>query len=351
MVWRLRARAGGIVELKLRGLPGREGAAYPKPVAAVGCRARLPPSGAYTYEEPAPPPIGGQVWRLGDKLARNRAPPCRPSLFGRIFRGAYRTFSLALVSAPVVQAPLRFPLATCCLALAWAGCGREPETARRAGAAIEGVDVSHHQVDVDWCAVAAEGIDFAFVKATEGATHVDTRFCDNWDETDDAGLARGAYHFFRADVDARRQFDLFRTRVQLAPGDLTPVVDVETTDGASEAELVEGLRTWLYLAEIHYGIRPVVYTNQKFYYRHLAGHFDDYPLWIARYGTTAPSVSTAATVSIWQYGSRGRVAGIDGDVDLNVFTGGVDDFARLRLRERAAVVRWDPLRPRADPGR
>ena len=218
-------------------------------------------------------------------------------------------------------------------AMVWAfgACAPEPPTVRQRAAALEGIDVSHHQVDIDWPAVAADGIDFAFVKATEAASHHDTRFCDNWPEAQAAGLARGAYHFFRADIEAGAQFEHFRSVVDLHPGDLAPVVDVETTDGATEAELVEGLRAWLYLAEIHYGIKPVVYTNLKFYYRHLAGHFDDYPLWIARYGAKAPAVGTAAEVAFWQYGSRGRVAGVDGDVDLNVFTGEPAAFERLRI--------------------
>ena len=257
-----------------------------------------------------------------------RCPVTDPAhIFSRLL-----TFTLSMPLTPARLA------AIATVVVSWVGCATEGPTVRQRAAAIEGIDVSHHQQDVDWCAVAADGFDFAYVKATEGQTHVDTRFCDNWTEAEHAGLARGAYHFFRADVDARRQFDHFRTRVQLQVGDLSPVVDVETTDGATEAELIEGLRTYLYLAEIHYGIKPVVYTNLKFYYRHLAGHFDDYPLWIARYGTTAPSVSTAATVSFWQYGSRGRVAGVDGDVDLNVFTGDPTDFARLRLRGSEAVV-------------
>lgn len=217
-------------------------------------------------------------------------------------------------------------------ALALGACASEEPTARRGGAAIEGVDVSHHQADIDWCAVAADDIDFAFVKATEADAHVDTRFCDNWSETLGAGLHRGAYHFYRADVDARAQFEHFETLVALESGDLPPVLDVETVDGATEAELIEGLRTWLYLAEIRYGVKPVVYTNLKFYYRHLAGHFDDYPLWIARYSEAAPSVSTAATVHFWQYGRRGRVAGVTGAVDLNVFMGAPEDYERLRLR-------------------
>ena len=216
--------------------------------------------------------------------------------------------------------------------VAGVGC-RAKETQRQTDALIEGIDVSHHQDEIAWPLVADAGIDFAYVKATEGQSHLDTKFCENWASAKTAGLSRGAYHFYRANVDAREQFEHFRTMVTLHPGDLAPVLDVETLDGANKAELIEGLRTWLYLAEIEYGIKPVVYTNLKFYYHHLAGHFDDYPFWIARYGNSAPSVSTAATIAFWQYGDRGRVAGVDGHVDLNVFVGDEHGFSRLLIPE------------------
>ncbi len=217
-------------------------------------------------------------------------------------------------------------------AAAVVGCGHA-ETERQREGYIEGIDVSHHQPSIDWPTVAADGIDFVYMKATEGQSHLDTKFCHNWASAKTAGLSRGAYHFFRADVSPREQFEHFRTMVRLAPGDLSPVLDVETLDGADKAELIEGLRTWLYLAEIEYGIKPVIYTNLKFYYHHLAGHFDDYPFWIARYGTNAPSVSSAATIAFWQYGERGRVEGVEGLVDLNVFLGDSDAFNRLQIPE------------------
>ncbi len=214
----------------------------------------------------------------------------------------------------------------------WAGCGTD-ETERQREGYIEGIDVSHHQPRIDWPQVAADGINFAYVKATEGQSHRDTKFCENWASAKTAGLYRGAYHFYRADVNPREQFEHFRAVVSLVPGDLSPVLDVETLDGADKAELIEGLRTWLYLAEIEYGIKPVIYTNLKFYYHHLAGQFDDYPFWIARYGNNAPSVSSAATVAFWQYGDRGRVDGVTGHVDLNVFLGDSQAFGRLQIPE------------------
>lgn len=62
---------------------------------------------------------------------------------------------------------------------------------------IQGIDVSHHQGDIDWKTVAAQpNVRFAIMKATEGGDHKDFRFAENWQRAGDAGLVRGAYHFF-----------------------------------------------------------------------------------------------------------------------------------------------------------
>ncbi len=212
-------------------------------------------------------------------------------------------------------------------------CASGP-TARRDDFAVEGIDVSHHQARVDWPRVAAEGFEFAYIKATEGADHADTRFRENWTAAREAGLVRGAYHFFRPRTSAAAQAEYFASTVELRPGDLAPVLDVETLDGVARTDLITGMRTWLYLAEIRYGVRPVIYTSLKFYYRHLAGHFDDYTYWIARYGTREPALSAGAEVAIWQYGDRGVVAGIGSGVDLNVLLGGPSALESLRLKPR-----------------
>src|SRR5436190_4558929 len=59
---------------------------------------------------------------------------------------------------------------------------------------VQGIDVSYWQGDVDWQAVTDAGVYFAYIKATEGADHLDPKFLDNWQEAKQAGVARGAYH-------------------------------------------------------------------------------------------------------------------------------------------------------------
>ena len=187
---------------------------------------------------------------------------------------------------------------------------------------LQGVDVSHHQKRIDWDTVAVKGnVDFAFVKATEGGDFIDTLFCQNWEDLRKIGLRRGAYHFFRSygcgDVQARH----YLTTVEMAPGDIVPVLDIETTDGMPQEVIVQEAAIWLKTVEQHLRVKPIIYTNQYFYDRYLAGHFDDYPLWIARYSGTQPILNNGKRWHIWQYSNTGLIPGIRKAVDLNLFIG------------------------------
>jgi len=206
---------------------------------------------------------------------------------------------------------------------------------------VHGIDVSHYQSHIDWEDVAGEGVDFAFVKATEGITLFDTLFCNNWTESRAAGVKRGAYHFFRPTYSAHQQADHFIERVEMEEGDLPPVLDVEVLDGASRVELLKGMYIWLFRVEIAYGIKPIIYTNQKFYNRHLAGHFEDYPLWIARYNIFPPNLANQSEWDFWQYGDRARLNGIHGYVDVNVFHGDTAELEALTLQPKRILSLMD----------
>jgi lysozyme len=196
-----------------------------------------------------------------------------------------------------------------------------------------GIDVSHYQGRIDWRAVSGDGIGFAYLKATEGATFVDRAFARNWSGAGEAGIVRGAYHRFRAGRDAVAQANHFLAVVPLRDGDLPPVLDVESTDGVSDARLVRGVRAWLAEVERRTGKRPIVYTKPGFRRAHLGSALDDYPLWIAEYGVDSPSV---ARWHIWQHSEHGRVAGIANAVDLDRFNG---SHAELRALATTGATR------------
>lgn len=196
---------------------------------------------------------------------------------------------------------------------------------------IHGIDVSRYQQRISWEAVKemkVEGIQigFAFIKATEGVESVDPYFKRNWKASRDAGIVRGAYHFFIPIRSGQLQAENFFAQVQLEPGDLPPVLDVEQASGTAPEALRKEIQSWLNAVSQHYSMVPVIYTNISFYNSYLAGYFDEYPLWIAHYlQLLQPTIARDWT--FWQHSEAGHVNGILSRVDFNVFNG---DSIRFR---------------------
>lgn len=198
---------------------------------------------------------------------------------------------------------------------------------------IHGIDVSKYQQLISWESVKAMKVrnvelSFAFIKATEGIGNADKHFKRNWRKCREAGMTRGAYHFFLATKDGKMQAENFINRVDLETGDLPPVLDVEQTYGVSPTVLKREVKEWLQVVEVHYGVKPIIYTNVDFYQRQLGSQFDDYPLWIAHYlQPERPRISR--DWSFWQHSETGRVNGILSRVDFNVFNGDSTEFVKL----------------------
>ncbi|WP_139925193.1 glycoside hydrolase family 25 protein [Hymenobacter sp. DG01] len=210
--------------------------------------------------------------------------------------------------------------------------GRE-KTPLLAGYSVHGIDVSAYQGRINWPEVAGHQVRFAFIKATEGVTLRDARFQRNWQGARAAGIYRGAYHYFQPNYDGAQQANLFTRTVPLAPGDLPPVLDVEHAEFHDVAQMRRGVATWLRLVERHYGVRPILYSNYSFYKRHLAGHFDKYPLWLAHYEVAQPVLPPEKWI-IWQHSDEAYVPGIRGTVDFNVFQGNFQRLLALRIPPR-----------------
>lgn len=204
---------------------------------------------------------------------------------------------------------------------------------------IKGIDVSRYQSIIDWTAVKADGIAFVFAKATEGGDYRDPLFAENWSALRQQRIRRGAYHFFRPEVSAEIQAANFIAQVdELLPGDLPPVLDVETRGGLPQEIFDARLAIWLQLVEARFGMPPIIYSGQVFYNRHLAGRYADYPVWIARYKDELPVLADGRPYQFWQYGETGMVRGISGPVDLNIFTGSHEDLALLSQPVSALVA-------------
>lgn len=200
---------------------------------------------------------------------------------------------------------------------------------------IHGIDVSKYQRIISWDAVKEMKVKnvqlgFVFIKATEGIVNTDPQFKRNWKKSKQAGMVRGAYHFFLATKDGREQAENFISAVDLEEGDLPPVVDIEQTYGVSMPVLKKELKEWLSVIEYYYGVKPIIYTNVDFYSRCLGKEFNSYPLWAAHYFQyDTPRINRQW--DFWQHSEEGRVNGILSKVDFNVFNGDSLQFRNILI--------------------
>ena len=191
---------------------------------------------------------------------------------------------------------------------------------------VRGIDVSRHNGAIDFKKVADAGIEFVFVKASEGVNHRDSLFGKNIREAGRAGLKTGAYHFFRFDKDGVEQALNFLGAVGHRHTDMGLVIDVENAGNPKDIppEVVkERLISMVeYLNLI--GYRVMIYTNIDGYYDYIADTLPGYPLWICRFQENPIN----AEWTFWQYDHHGKVEGIKGDVDLNAFCGSREEWKR-----------------------
>lgn len=207
------------------------------------------------------------------------------------------------------------------------------ETLYPQGYSIRGIDVSHHQGDIDWDKVAharidSEPVSFVFIKATEGTTLKDEAFEHNFAETRRVGILCGCYHYFLPEKPARAQAEHFIRTVHLRNGDLPPVLDIEEAGNLKPDALRKAALEWLAIVEKHYHVKPIIYTGYKFKQKYLDVAWD-YPVWIAHYYVDA--LRYDGRWDFWQHTDHGRIAGIKGHVDLNVYNGSMYNLRRLTL--------------------
>lgn len=189
---------------------------------------------------------------------------------------------------------------------------------------IKGIDVSHHNGKVDWKKVKASGIDFVFLKATEGTTYTDPTFISNAFDAKAAGLLVGAYHFLSDGRSGKDQAAWFLHRTSFADIDLPLVLDWERSNAKNEA------KEFLTEIEKHTKRIPIIYGGHIIREENLDASFLKYPLWLAQYGPRADKIPKPwKKYTIWQYSETGSVAGIEGHCDLNVFDGTLDELKAL----------------------
>lgn len=196
-----------------------------------------------------------------------------------------------------------------------------------------GVDVSFYQQDIDWQAVAADGIDFAIIRLgyrgyTEGGLMMDERFETNVQGALDAGLEVGVYFFSQAitpeEAEAEAAFVLHAIEDYEITGpiafDWEPITSGQNarTDGMTGEVLTQCAKA--FCAQVAQGgYEPAVYFNQDLGYLHYdLRELTDYTLWLAEYDQKPDFYYH---FDLWQYTHTGTVAGIEGNVDLNLMLG------------------------------
>jgi lysozyme len=194
---------------------------------------------------------------------------------------------------------------------------------------IHGIDVSKFQGDIDWNAVASSGVQFAWIKATEGGDRADAHFQANWTGAKAAGVPRGAYHFVYWCRSPMEEMAFFEQNAPVEDDALPPVLDVEATPTSptchrhlTQSGATADMKVMLEEMERHYGKRPIIYTTVDFYEAILSdGAFSDYPIWV-RSTKHHPAVKYGSRAwAFWQYQSDGQTPGINGNVDRDVFYG------------------------------
>ena len=206
---------------------------------------------------------------------------------------------------------------------------------------VRGIDVSHYQERIEWqrlrnTSMGNSPVSFVFIKATEGGSIIDGCFNDNFYQAHVNGFIRGTYHFLTPDVPAKEQAQFFLSHVHLKEGDLPPVLDIEDerkwfASGKNKKQIQSMALEWLKVVEKHYGVKPIIYSNYRFFREILSDkRFNEYPFWIAHYYVSKPANDIRWT--FWQHTDCGKLSGIRGPVDCNVFQGDRNDLERLLIK-------------------
>ena len=211
------------------------------------------------------------------------------------------------------------------------------------GYEIHGIDISHNQGRIDWEELKDNGqidhcpIRFVMIKATEGATQTDRNFRDNFFQARENGFTRGAYHFYSVHSPAEQQAYHFIKTVDLENGDLPPVLDVEhKPKNQSDEDFRHSVLKWLNIVESHYRVKPIIYTYFKFKTRYLSDPiFDEYPYWIAHY--YVDSLEYQGPWKFWQHTDVGRLPGIKGNVDFNIYNGSFYDLRQMTIGSQETI--------------
>ena len=206
--------------------------------------------------------------------------------------------------------------------------------------AVHGIDLSRHNKAINWRTVKRVGVDFAFVKATEGKDDRDVRFSEFWRDARRAGVPRSAYHFYYFCATPEAQAANYIRTVPKRDSALPPILDVEWNPKSpsckrrpSPATVVNRLGRWLKIIERHYGQKPIIYTTVDFHRENMAnGELPGYQYWLRSVKAEPKYIYGSRPWVFWQYTGTGKIPGIEGHVDINAYNGSRADWNRWLKR-------------------
>lgn len=193
---------------------------------------------------------------------------------------------------------------------------------------MNGLDISHHQGNIDWAKVVNSSFkpEFVFIKTTQGVNYTDPMFIKNANGAKSAGLKIGYYHFASLNdkdevKDAKLEAAWFIKNIKQAPvNDLPLVLDIEDNPSKlTRDEVLNWVNTFFYeIAQLGY-TDYILYSYSPFLNDNLPiGHkLGTTKLWIADYSAPLVLPKAWGKCFIWQYSQTGKIQGISGNVDLN----------------------------------
>lgn len=188
---------------------------------------------------------------------------------------------------------------------------------------MNGIDVSQWQGYINFEAVRRAGVELVYIKASEGTDLVDPFFFRNYVNAREAGLPVGFYHYLtaRSEEEAKAEAYHFVETVQGLVNNARLVMDIENIAGLTRQEVNGIASTFLQAVQAYGGKMPAIYAGAKDAAQVLGEQFAVYPLWIAEYDVDEPTMDNPWEAwAGWQYTDMGRVAGIQGHVDRDIFT-------------------------------
>lgn len=188
----------------------------------------------------------------------------------------------------------------------------------------EGIDVSNWQGYIEYNDVKNDGIEIVYIKSSQGSTYKDPHFETNYENAKANGLKVGVYHFLtaRTEAEARREARFFAAIISEKQIDCKLAMDFENFGDLNKTQINEISRAFLEEVENITGKETIIYSD-LYNSQRIFELSNDYPLWIAYYGSSQELERIETTWENWeghQYTDMGRVNGISGYVDRNIFT-------------------------------